>query len=442
MDFDELFALYWVKEEWNNGLSDGEFSAEEPSIINQTVASHISTSIFPEGEKITSETMNINNIVFQSWAHIQNKETTVNYFEYPFQEEQKEDKESEDLSELSDNNLFRESIAQQTGNNVRKPKLDVIASHSEETPLETLMKDDENKSQESYSDEYNYDRFNREDHHIDFSSELSAISKPFKWVKLFSEIKIFVVLFLTVFSTFFFFTNAKLVMITVNDIIGNGWDNTVSLITWMDEHYVADVVSQKEEKLAELEKSFENIQKYKREEQDLALDMQDFLKQQQEAHLLNFNTYPPTNRLIIPDLGINVPLIDIPSMWEEDFENGNFDDELMHGVVKYPTTATPGSQWNSLIFWHSSSEWWKHNEYGFIFRNLPTLRPWQKIQVIWNGQLTTYEMIERKVVRPKEVWDYYHQFVREWEYYLTLMWCYPIWSSSERMMVVAKKVAN
>ena len=126
----------------------------------------------------------------------------------------------------------------------------------------------------------------------------------------------------------------------------------------------------------------------------------------------------------------------------EDFENGNFDDELMHWVVKYPTTAAPWSQWNSLIFWHSSSEWWKHNEYWFIFRNLPRLQPGQKIQVIWNGQLTTYEMIERKVVNPKDVGNYYHEFVRDWEYYLTLMGCYPIWSSSQRMMVVAKKVTN
>jgi LPXTG-site transpeptidase (sortase) family protein len=129
-------------------------------------------------------------------------------------------------------------------------------------------------------------------------------------------------------------------------------------------------------------------------------------------------------------------------MWEEDFENGNFDEELMHGVVKYPTTAAPWSQWNSLIFWHSSSEWWKHNEYWFIFRNLPRLQPGQKIQVIWNGQLTTYEMVERKVVNPKEVGNYYHEFVRDWEYYLTLMGCYPIWSSSQRMMVVAKKITN
>jgi hypothetical protein len=61
-------------------------------------------------------------------------------------------------------------------------------------------------------------------------------------------------------------------------------------------------VSQKQEKLEALEESFQNIQKYKREEQDIALNMQDFLNQQQESHLLNFNTLPPTNRLIIPDL--------------------------------------------------------------------------------------------------------------------------------------------
>ena len=485
MDFDELFALYGVKEKWESELSDRDIFAEEPLNINKTVATSISASFSPEWEKVGSETVKINDITFQSWVHIQNKETTVNEFDYPlhddtpistsalhedstifeyplqsnnFQKEElakkdkiiedREDEEaSEDVSELSENNLFWESIAHQTGNTIKRPRIDVIASQSDETPLETLMWVQEDSSKENLTedntDEYNYDRFHRvrETQGKDFSSEFPAISKPFKWIKVFSEIKVFVVLFLTVFSTFFFFTNAKLVMITVSDIIGNGWENSVTLITW-DEHNVADIVSQKEEKLAALEENFQNIQKYKREEQDLALNMQDFLNQQQEAHLLNFNTLPPTNRLIVPDLGINVPLIDIPSMGEEDFENGNFDDELMHWVVKYPTTATPGSQGNSLIFWHSSSEWWKHNEYWFIFRNLPTLQPGQKIQVIWNWQLTTYEMIERKVVKPKEVWEYYHQFVRDWEYYLTLMGCYPIWSSAERMMVVAKKISN
>jgi hypothetical protein len=35
-------------------------------------------------------------------------------------------------------------------------------------------------------------------------------------------------------------------------------------------------------------------------------------------------------------------------------------------------------------------------------------------------------MVERTVVKPKEVEDYYLQFKKEGESYLTLMGCYPI----------------
>ena len=502
MNFDELYALYGVQTEWNKVLSDREIFAEEPLDINEKVVSQESTYTFSEWEKLTTETTKIDDISFQSWLHIQKEETVINEviypsqkenqsqtvhqdtfldtFEYPIQtssekEEVLGDSNNENILENqnmftepfidnnsdwvseheeivtdswtetfsgSENNEFRAAIEKQAGTSIKRPKINVIASQSEETPLETLMGVKNESSNEANNDTYYTQWTNIVDssYHPNSESKHHIVMNPFKWAKVFSEIKIFIVLFFTVFSTFFFFTNAKLVMITVNDIMGNSWDWTVSLIT--GEHNVADPISHKQEKLADLEESFQNIQKYKREEQDIALNMQDFLNQQQEAHLLNFNTLPPNNRLIVPDLGINVPLIDIPSMWEEDFENGNFDEELMHGVVKYPTTAAPWSQWNSLIFWHSSSEWWKHNEYWFIFRNLPRLQPGQKIQVIWNGQLTTYEMVERKVVNPKEVGNYYHEFVRDWEYYLTLMGCYPIWSSSQRMMVVAKKVTN
>jgi hypothetical protein len=34
----------------------------------------------------------------------------------------------------------------------------------------------------------------------------------------------------------------------------------------------------------------------------------------------------------------------------QDFTQGNFDEELNQGVVKYPTTPDPGTKGNSLIF--------------------------------------------------------------------------------------------
>ncbi len=112
----------------------------------------------------------------------------------------------------------------------------------------------------------------------------------------------------------------------------------------------------------------------------------------------------------------------------------------MQGVVKYPTTATPGSQGNSLLFGHSSTERWKQNPYGIVFRNLPKLQVGQQFQIVWEGQLTTYEMVERKVVLPKEVANYYQQFHDKGESFVTLMGCYPIGSDAKRMMVVAKKI--
>lgn len=262
-------------------------------------------------------------------------------------------------------------------------------------------------------------------------------------IKIISELKILIILFFTVFSAFFFFTNAKLVLITVNDVIGtNEETDSTNIIEDFEEHSTAEITMDKQEKLMALEENFENLKKDQREKQEMTLNMQEFLDQKQETHELNFNILPPTNRLIIPDLNVNIPLIDIPVIWEADFENENFEEELTQGAVKYPTTATPWEQGNSLIFGHSSTEWWKHNEYWFVFRNLPRLQAWQKIQVIWNGQLYTYEMIERKVVLPKEVESYYNEFQKDGESYLTLMGCYPIGSNAKRMMVVAKKINN
>ena len=99
--------------------------------------------------------------------------------------------------------------------------------------------------------------------------------------------------------------------------------------------------------------------------------------------------------MIIPDLNINAPLIDTEASGVIDFSKENFDEELTKGVVKYPTTPVPGNKGNTLIFGHTSSEWWKKNEYGVIFRNIPKLKAGQKFYVIWNGKLPTKWLREK-----------------------------------------------
>lgn len=199
------------------------------------------------------------------------------------------------------------------------------------------------------------------------------------WV---AELKILAILFAVVFSGFFFFTNAKLLIFTFNDAFSE--EIAVPETMHLEPEHTTANLEEKKEKMLALEEEFAQIQQQQRQEKPLALTMQEFLDKKQITHSLQFNTLPPTNRLIIPDLNINVPLVDIPAKGGEDFSQGNFDEELMQGVVKYPTTPTPGSQGNALLFGHSSTEWRKHNEYGFVFRNLPKLKAGQRFQVLWN----------------------------------------------------------
>ena len=279
------------------------------------------------------------------------------------------------------------------------------------------------------------------------ASAFVSVEKNFKslftwntknWLK---EAKIFSILLVSVFTLFFFFTNAQLVMVMAQDLFSsNGsWDHQL-LLEENTMHQSAELKPETAEELQQLETQFAKIKQNKLESQTLSTTMEEFLDKKWEQHTIDFNTLPPGNRLIIPDLNINAPLIDTEENGVIDFSKENFDEELTKGVVKYPTTPTPGNKGNTLIFGHTSSERWKKNEYGVIFRNIPKLKSGQKFYVIWNGKKTAYEMVERKVVRPKDVENYYHEFSDKNESYLTLMGCYPIWTADKRMMVVAKKI--
>lgn len=268
-----------------------------------------------------------------------------------------------------------------------------------------------------------------------FKSLFNKSSKS--WLK---EVKNFSILLVSVLTLFYFFTNAQLIIVMAEDLFTTSGTGNTELILNEEEHESAGLKQETTQELAQLENRFTQIKKDKIEGQSISTTLQEFLDKKWEQHTIDFNTLPPGNRLIIPDLNINAPLIDTEASGVIDFSKENFDEELTKGVVKYPTTPVPGNKGNTLIFGHTSSEWWKKNEYGVIFRNIPKLKAGQKFYVIWNGKKTAYEMVERKVVRPKEVENYYHEFSDKEESYLTLMGCYPIWTADKRMMIVAKKI--
>lgn len=165
-----------------------------------------------------------------------------------------------------------------------------------------------------------------------------------------------------------------------------------------------------------------------------------------QSHLddynFSFNTIPPVNRLVVPDIWLDVPIITMENMPAVDFAKGRFDKELYQWIVKYPTTPAPGQEGNTLLFWHTSYEVWKSNPYGTIFKDIPKLKDSTLIQVLREGNLYEYKVVDVFIVLPKQVNAQYMTYQNAGGSYITLMWCYPLGTDKKRIMVVAKLIKN
>lgn len=163
-----------------------------------------------------------------------------------------------------------------------------------------------------------------------------------------------------------------------------------------------------------------------------------FLTSERTREHFTFSTLPPGKRLLIPSLGVNVPIIDLAFATSRQMELGDFDKELEDGVVKYPFTADPGQFGNSVIFGHSSVEARNRSPYGFVFYRLNQLQPGERFQIIWDGQMFEYEIEHKVVKRPRDVAAELNKYQNG--HYLTLMSCYPLFSDAQRLLVIAKQV--
>lgn len=153
-----------------------------------------------------------------------------------------------------------------------------------------------------------------------------------------------------------------------------------------------------------------------------------------------FSLLPPGKHVRIHRLWVDAPIVDISYASAEQMEHGAFHDELAQWVVKYPFTADPWQKWNTLIFWHSSVDFWetKSNPYGFIFSHLNELQVGDTIEIVRNGQQHMYRVEETVIKSPTEVNEVVTKFSND--KFLTLMACYPRFSTAQRILVVAKAI--
>ena len=260
-----------------------------------------------------------------------------------------------------------------------------------------------------------------------------------KWKKkvksFLNEIKILIIMFVISFVWMLLFTNAELFF---------WWDNSMGAMNWkkntaQEDNSISTTVDNMAQRQAELDKLIASYDGDEIEKETAVSSEQD-LKSQLSEYKFYFNVLPPTNRIVISKIWLDVPLVDSKYKDEVDFTQWNFADELENGVVKYPTTPEPWYEWNTLIFWHTSQERWQKNPYGTVFSKIPNLNSWDVISIIRKWKLYEYQVVEKTVVTPSNVNKQYQKYQNQGKDYITIMGCYPLWRTDKRMMITAVKI--
>lgn len=254
--------------------------------------------------------------------------------------------------------------------------------------------------------------------------------------RFFKEIRTILIIFVITFVWMLLFTNAQVFF-----SLDRGEDKVN--VEWTEETIQTDnrisvQVDTSAKKKAELETILAQYEWNDVVQKTTTETIQNSLESKMKDYSFDFNVVPPTNRLIIWKINLDVPVVDSKYKNESDFTQWNFDAELENWVVKYPTTPEPGKIWNTLIFWHTSQEWREKNPYWTVFSKIPNLDLWDEITVIRWWKLYKYKIIEKTIVSPKNVDAQYKKY-QDWDF-ITLMWCYPIWRTDKRMMITAKRI--
>ena len=167
-----------------------------------------------------------------------------------------------------------------------------------------------------------------------------------------------------------------------------------------------------------------------------------YLQDRLSLYKTPFSLLPPGKRLRIHRLGVDAPVVDLAYASATQMEQGAFHDQLNQWVVKYPFTSEPWSTGNTLIFWHSSVDFreTKENPYGFIFSHLHELEIGDTIELVRNSQQYLYSVEETIIKNPTQINEVLTQF--DHDKFLTLMACYPRFSTAQRILVVAKAITS
>lgn len=140
------------------------------------------------------------------------------------------------------------------------------------------------------------------------------------------------------------------------------------------------------------------------------------------------------NKLLIPKINVDIPVVyDVTTFEESAVQAG-----LERGVVHYGNTALPGEKGNNVIVGHSSNNFWNNGEYKFAFVLLNKLRSGDTFTLHYEGKAYTYEVFNRRIVKPTEVDVIFEDFG---EPVVTLITCDPPGTAWNRLVVNARQIS-
>ena len=150
---------------------------------------------------------------------------------------------------------------------------------------------------------------------------------------------------------------------------------------------------------------------------------------------------PFENRIIIPKLGKNIPIVrpSMEALMREDWKTFEEDIQkaLHNGIVHYPGSAKPGQAGNFFLTGHSSFYPWDDGHYKDVFARLNDLVIGDTYSVYYNGDRHTYRVISKKEVSPNNVSVLDQPSNQR---LATLMTCTPVGTTLRRLIVMAEEI--
>lgn len=150
---------------------------------------------------------------------------------------------------------------------------------------------------------------------------------------------------------------------------------------------------------------------------------------------LSLDITPYENRVVIPAMWKNIPLLDVNKKSAKDVKELEqiFMKDLENGIIRYPGSALPWENGNTFIFGHSSNFPWAKWDYNDVFANLDVLKFRDEIIVYYGQKKYVYEVMTKKVIHPGNVKILKRDM---WKNEVTLMTCFPVGTTLNRLIVI------